>query len=196
MNIEDYRSNKKYKKKLVLKKSVRGFLTRLMLTVIIVLIGLISVKSNSSIKKIITKNVYESSFNFGVAKNIYQKYFGSILPINKVIQKEQPVFSEKLTYKSDNTYKDGCVLNVSDNYMVPAIESGVIVFLGQKEEYGQTIIVEQINGVEVFYSNVEPVELKLYDYIEKGKLLGEVKGKKLYMVFSKDGKYLNYKDYI
>ena len=80
--------------------------------------------------------------------------------------------------------------------MVPAIESGVVVFLGQKEEYGQTIIVEQINGVEVFYSNVEPVELKLYDYIEKGKLLGEVKGKKLYMVFSKDGKYLNYKDYI
>lgn len=187
---------KTVKKKLVLKKSVRGFLTRLMLTVIIVLIGLISVKSNSSIKKIITKNVYESSFNFGVAKNIYQKYFGSILPINKVIQEEQPVFSEKLTYKSDNTYKDGCALNVSDNYMVPAIESGVIVFLGQKEEYGQTIIVEQINGVEVFYSNVEPVELKLYDYIEKGKLLGEVKGKKLYMVFSKDGKYLNYKDYI
>lgn len=78
---------KTVKKKLVLKKSVRGFLTRLMLTVIIVLIGLISVKSNSSIKKIITKNVYESSFNFGVAKNIYQKYFGSILPINKVIQK-------------------------------------------------------------------------------------------------------------
>ena len=36
----------------------------------------------------------------------------------------------------------------------------------------------------------------LYDYIEKGKLIGEVKGKKLYMVFSKDGKYLNYKDYI
>lgn len=187
---------KTVKKKLVLKKSVRGFLTRSMLTVIIVLIGLIFVKSNSSIKKIITKNVYESSFNFGVAKNIYQKYFGSILPINKIIQEEQPVFSEKLTYKSDNTYKDGCVLNVSDNYMVPAIESGVIVFLGQKEEYGQTIIVEQINGVEVFYSNVEPVELKLYDYIEKGKLLGEVKGKKLYMVFSKDGKYLNYKDYI
>ncbi len=187
---------KTVKKKLVLKKSARGFLTRLMLTVIIVLIGLITVKSNSNIKKIITKNVYESSFNFGVAKNIYQKYFGSILPINKVIQEEQPVFSEKLTYKSDNTYKDGCVLNVSDNYMVPAIESGVVVFLGQKEEYGQTIIVEQINGVEVFYSNVEPVELKLYDYIEKGKLLGEVKGKKLYMVFSKDGKYLNYKDYI
>ena len=32
--------------------------------------------------------------------------------------------------------------------------------------------------------------------IEKGKLIGEVKDNKLYLVFSKDGKYLNYKDYI
>lgn len=187
---------KTVRKKLVLKKNIRRFLTRLMLTIIIALIGLIAIKSSPNIKKIIVKNVYEKNFNFGVAKNVYQKYFGNVLPISKVIQEEQPVFNEKLTYKSHNTYKDGCVLNVTDNYMVPAIESGVIVFLGEKEEYGQTIIIEQIDGVEVFYSNVEPVELKLYDYVEKGKLLGEVKGKKLYMVFSKDGKYLDYKDYI
>ena len=80
--------------------------------------------------------------------------------------------------------------------MIPALESGVVVFLGEKEEYGTTIIIEQINGVEVFYSNVNAVNLKLYDYVEKGKLIGEVKGNKLYLVFSKDGKYLNYKDYI
>ena len=36
----------------------------------------------------------------------------------------------------------------------------------------------------------------MYDYIEKGKLLGEVKGKELYMVFQKEGKYLNYKEYL
>ena len=80
--------------------------------------------------------------------------------------------------------------------MIPALESGVVVFLGEKEEYGTTIIIEQINGVEVFYSNVDALNLKLYDYVEKGKLIGEVKDNKLYLVFSKDGKYLNYKDYI
>ena len=48
----------------------------------------------------------------------------------------------------------------------------------------------------MFYANIEPINLKLYDYIEKGSLLGEAKNNKLYLVFSKDGKYLNYKDYI
>ena len=80
--------------------------------------------------------------------------------------------------------------------MIPTLESGVIVFIGEKEEYGKTIIIEQINGIEVFYANIEPINLKLYDYIEKGSLLGEAKNNKLYLVFSKDGKYLNYKDYI
>ena len=80
--------------------------------------------------------------------------------------------------------------------MVPSIESGIVVFMGEKEGYGNTIIIEQVNGVDVYYSNINPSNIKLYDYIEKGKLLGEVKDNKLYMVFQKDGKYLDYKKYI
>lgn len=188
--------NKTVKKKLVLKKNIRNFLIRSMLTIIIVLISLIAIKSNKTIKNIIVKNVYENNFKFGKAKELYQKYFGSVLPIEKVIQEEKPVFNEKLTYKKHNTYKDGCVLTVDKNYMVPALESGVVVFLGEKEDYGTTIIIEQIDGIEVFYSNVDAINLKLYDYVEKGKLIGEVKKDKLYLVFSKDGKYLDYQKYI
>ena len=40
------------------------------------------------------------------------------------------------------------------------------------------------------------LNLKLYDYIEKGELLGEAKDGKVYLVFSKEGKYLDYKNYI
>ena len=43
------------KKRLVLKKNIRQFLIRCMLTVIIVLITLIAIKTNNDIKKIITK---------------------------------------------------------------------------------------------------------------------------------------------
>lgn len=122
--------------------------------------------------------------------------FGSIVPIEKIVKEETPVFSEKLTYSTSNAYKDGVALSVSKNYMVPSLQSGIVVFIGEKEEYGSTIIIEQIDGIEVFYSNVTTDNLKLYDYIEKGSLLGEAKTNKIYLVFSKDGKYLNYKDYI
>ena len=46
------------------------------------------------------------------------------------------------------------------------------------------------------YSNIKNNKYKLYDYIEKGELLGEVNGDNLYISFQKNGEYLDYKNYI
>ena len=70
------------------------------------------------------------------------------------------------------------------------------MFIGEKENYGNTIVVEQTDGIEVFYSNIKLNNIKLYDYLEKGELLGEVNDNTLYLVFEKEGKYLDYKEYI
>ena len=45
-----------------------------------------------------------------------------------------------------------------------------------------------------WYSNVNS-SLKLYDYIEKGSLIGESLNNNIYLVYKKDGKVLNYEDY-
>ena len=79
--------------------------------------------------------------------------------------------------------------------MVPILESGVVVFIGEKDDYKNTIIVEQVDGIDVFYGNIKTNNIKLYDYVEKGELLGEA-NKELYLVFQKDGEYLDYKEYI
>ena len=71
----------------------------------------------------------------------------------------------------------------------------MVVFIGNKENYGKTIIIEDLDGVDYWYGNISSTSLKLYDYVEKGNPVGEVK-KDLYLVFSKDGKYLNYEEYI
>lgn len=189
-------NKKKVKKRLVLKTNVSSFLSKLLITIIIFLIGSILVKQNPTIKKYITENIYEKSFQFTKIKQIYKKYFGDIIPLDDLVSNSQPVFNEKLTYSSTNIYKNGVELTVNNNYMVPNLESGIVIFMGEKEDYGQTIIIEQIDGIEVFYSNITPNNLKLYDYVEKGKLLGETKNNKLYLTFYKDGVYLNYKDYI
>ena len=183
-------------KRLVLKKCIRRMLSKTLITIIIFLVGLILVKQNKDIKNFIIENVYEKSFKFTKVKKVYEKYFGNILSINKIVKEETPVFEEKLNYSKKNAYKDGVALTVSNNYLVPVLESGIVVFIGQKEEYGDTIIIEQTNGIDVFYSNIDTTNVKLYDYVEKGSLLGEVKNNKLYLVFQKDGKYLDYKEYI
>lgn len=189
-------TRKTVKKRLVLKKEVRSFITRLLFTILIFLVGMILVKGNTKIKNVILENVYNKNFKFTKMKGFYEKYFGDVLSLDKISVKEQSVFQEKLTYKKANTYLDGVKLTVDKNYMVPVLESGIVIFMGEKEQYGYTVIVEQIDGVDVYYSNIQVDNIKLYDYIEKGELLGEVKTDKLYLVFQKDGKYLSYKDFI
>ena len=58
------------KKRLVLKKNIRQFLIRCMLTVIIVLITLIAIKTNNDIKKIITKRFFDGRTQMEVADEI------------------------------------------------------------------------------------------------------------------------------
>lgn len=45
-------------------------------------------------------------------------------------------------------------------------------------------------------SNLENISVKLYDYVNSGDYLGEVKGEDLYLVFEKNQEYLKFEDYI
>lgn len=183
------------RERLVLKKSIRNVLNKLLVSIIIFFIGMILVKQNPSIKTPLQVNLFEKSFKFQRIKSFYEKYFGNILSVEK-ISKEESVFNEKIAYNKLDKYKDGVKLEVTNNYMVPIIESGVIVFIGEKEEYGNSIIISQIDGKETLYGNVNINKYKLYDYVEKGELLGEVNGNNLYLKFEKEGQVLDYKEII
>lgn len=178
--------------------NVKKYLINLVVRSLIVVIVLISLaivyKSDSSLKDNISSYFFEESISFTKIKKIYDKYLGGILPI-KNEDNTTEVFNEKLSYNSSSIYYDGVKLSVAESYLVPNLEEGMVVFIGEKENYGKTVIIENLDGVDFWYGNITNTSLKLYDYIEKGSLVGEVNGD-LYMVFSKDGKYLNYEEYI
>lgn len=188
--------NKVLKERLVLKKSVKRLINQTLISIIILLIGLIVIKKDSSLKDNINKKLYEDSIEFTKVKNLYDKYFGDIIPVNNLLVQEEAVFDEKLNYSKQEQYKDGVKLYVSNNYMVPVLRDGIVVFIGEKEGYGNTIVVEQTDGIDVFYSDIKEVDVKLYDYVEQGTLLGEVKDNYMYLVFQKEGNIIDYKKYI
>ena len=64
-------ANKTIKKKLVLKKEVKVFLNKLLISIIIFLIALISVKKTPTLKPVIKDKIYEDSFKFIKIKNLY-----------------------------------------------------------------------------------------------------------------------------
>lgn len=80
--------------------------------------------------------------------------------------------------------------------MIPSLESGIVVYIGEKENYKQVVIVQQMNGVDVWYGNIKQANVKLYDYVEKGSLIGQVDNKTLYLVFQKEGKFVDYQSYL
>ena len=82
---------------------------------------------------------------------------------------------------------------MGSNYAVPVLESGIVVYKGEKDNYGNTIIVQQINGIDMWYGNIIDSNVKLYDYVTKGSILGNCNDY-LYVVFKKDGNVLPYEE--
>lgn len=193
---EKYRKyiNKNKEKENKPQKYLKGLLIRITIVIILFLSLTIVCKSNETIKNKVQKYLYTEDISFTKIKNIYNKYLGGIMPLKKEVNTEK-VFSEKLKYKNISIYYDGIKLDVEDNYLVPALREGMVVFIGEKPNYGNTIIIEDLNGIYFWYGNISSSSLKLYDYVETSTLIGEA-DKTLYMVFSKDDKYLNYEEYI
>jgi stage IV sporulation protein FA len=172
------------------------FVTKLMVLSIIFLGALIFTKTSTTNKQMLYDTIFSDNLSFATINNFYNKYLGGILPFKDVIKNGKPVFEEKLVYSEVNIYKDGVALSVVDSYLVPSIESGIVVFVGEKEDYGNVVIVQQGDGVDVWYGNVNNLSVKMYDYIEGGSLLGEAVDNKLYLVFKKEGKVIDYKEYL
>ena len=101
-----------------------------------------------------------------------------------------------MTYENDSKYHDGVKLTVAKNYLVPIQEEGMVIFIGEKENYGNVIIVEGVDGIDIWYGNMETSTAKLYDYVEKNTYLGTTKDNTLYLAYQKDGKFLNYQEYL
>lgn len=173
-------------------KKINNFVSRVLIGFIIFLMCVIVMNVNGDVKSFVKNDILGNNMSFTKISNIYNKYFGKVIPINESGIDDKTVFNEKLEYSDLKDYKDGYELNVKNNYVVPNIKSGIVVFIGEKEGYGNTIIVQGIDEIEYWYGNIENINVSLYDYISNGSVIGNVKGDKMYLVFQKDGKYLGY----
>ena len=177
-------------------KYLRSLILRSMVVIILFLVLAILSKSSQTYKDLIVSNIYEKNISFAKIKKIYNKYLGGITPLDKAIEKEITVFDEELSYEEASIYHDGVKLTVNNNYLVPIQEEGMVVYIGEKENYGDVVIIEGVDGVDIWYGNMEKISPKLYDYVEKNAYLGTTKDNILYLAYQKNGKFLDYKEYL
>ena len=84
---------------------------------------------------------------------------------------------------------------MEDNYLIPSINEGIVIFNGKKDDKN-TIIIQQPNKIDVWYSNLNNTNVKLYDYVDKNQIIGEANNNELYLSFYKDGVEIDYKKII
>ena len=189
-----YKCLEKIKPNAIKKGKVLKFINKCLMAVLLGVISLIVMEYSPKFKTFMNEEVLGKNISFGFIGKIYNKYFGEVLPTteDKVVE----VFYEKLAYSKIEKYMDGEKLTVSNNYLVPVIDSGIIVFIGEKEGFGKIITVEQEDKATITYGNIKNTDLKLYDYVTKGKFLGEIDGDILYLIINKDNNNIGYETYI
>lgn len=172
------------------KKYLKSFFIRVLLSVILFLIVGISINRSDKFLLLYKNNVYDKNLSFSFFNNIINKFLGKTLFVDENVTS----VNKEIKYSSYNSYKDGAVLNNISN--VYPFKSGIVVFIGDKEDYGSTVIIQGMDGIDYWYSNISDIGVKLYDYVEDKNIIGNAIDNKLYVLFMKDNKFLDYNDYL
>lgn len=173
---------------------IKRMIYKIMIVMILVLFGTLIIQKSNNIRNIIYDNVYVNYLNFSKVKNVYNTYLGNVIPFQNIV-KEEPVFNEKLKYKEKSKFNNGVKLTLKNN-IVPILDSGIVIFIGNKDGFNKTVIIENIDGVEEWYGNLDNINVKLYDYVKKNDILGDSVNNTLYLEFKKDNKPLDYNKFL
>ena len=186
------KSFKDNKIKLRNNKKLSKYLTKFLLAIIFFLVSVIFTNISDKNLLFYKEYVFTESLPFTKIKGWYEDLFGEVLPKE---DNTATVFNGKLVYKSIENYESGEKLVVNANSLVNNLTSGIVVYSGDKDNYGNTVIIQGIDGVDIWYGNLENVSVNLYDYIEAGTVIGQTKDENLYLVIKKDNEFIKYENY-
>ena len=174
-------------------KYAKGLISRSLIAIIFVLGSIIFTNISDKNKELYQKYVLEDSLEFTKINELYQSVFGSV-DITKKNNDSEVVFGS-ITYTNVEPFKNGVKLTVGMNEVVNVITSGIVVFIGDKDDLGNTIIIQGNDGVDIWYSNITDSDIKVYDYVEAGSILGTSNSDDIYLTICKDGEFMSYEEY-
>jgi hypothetical protein len=160
----------------------------MLLSIIVVLVSLIITNFDKDIRSEFKRIVLEENINFGKFKKIYNEFVGGkekedtlVVSLTNLIDYE----------KIDNSYR----VKVTSDDAIEFMASGFIVYVGNKDDLGNTVIVQGNDGIDIWYSNVSLNNYSLYDYVRKGEILGSSLSDYYLFTIIKDGKKIKYEEY-
>ena len=173
MTYEEYKNNKNPKEHKIIKVILNKLFTIIIFTMIIVIISNLSPK----FREFVYNNVLNNSLDFSF--------------VNKILEKTSNVFKEEQTkqvfneIKEYEPYKDGIKYKIKEKENIYLKDSGIVTYIGGKEGYNNTVIIQQSNGYYAWYGNIKE-NVKLYDYVESGTQIGTASNEYYYVLLKDD----------
>lgn len=178
------------------KRFLFSTLIKTLIVIVLFLGSLIYIRQSDDNKDNFKNVVYNNSLSFAKIYSLYNKYLGDVIPFKNAFKDNTKlVSSDKITYSNITKESNGYILDVSSDYALSSISSGIVVEKKKNDTYGNLIKVQDKEGLNVTYGMLSDINVDLYDYVEKGEIIGKA-NKKLYLIFEKDGKYLSYEKYL
>ncbi len=180
MTYEEYKNKKDSKANNIFKKILSKLFTIVIFTMIVITLSNMSPK----FKSFIVDKVLNSTIDFSFVNKLSNK----VTNVFKTSNNTLPVVKEENNRKE--RYKDGIKYIVNKGASVNIKDSGIVTYIGNKDGYNNTVIIQQSNGYYAWYGNIKE-EVKLYDYIESGSKIGETLTNEYYYILLKDNKPVN-----
>ena len=174
--------------------NINKALSKILLAIIFILLCLIANNYSNKFANYYNKYFQNNNFKFNKGLKLYQKVIGK-----PIFLKEEGLSSQVVDLDNHYQIKDyleGKQLEYEKNGLVNAFNSGIVVFIGNKDNYGNTVIIQGIDGVDIWYGNITDLSINLYDYVEKNKIIGKPINELIYLKIEKDGNNLNITDYL
>ncbi|GIN87006.1 stage IV sporulation protein FA [Heyndrickxia sporothermodurans] len=166
------------------------FIFKILASALLVLIVAIVFKSTTpkldQVRSFVT-NTLKTEFQFAAVSDWYEKQFGkpfAIFPVKNEkknstdVAKEEYVMpaSAKVLTEFSNDGR-GVTIETKNDMSVNAMDGGVVIFAGKKDDLGKTVIIQHSDKTESWYGNLYSIDVHLSEHIDSGKKVGSVSNK-------------------
>ncbi|MEK4668572.1 M23 family metallopeptidase [Niallia sp. FSL R7-0271] len=165
------------------------FLLKILGAAVLFLIVAIVVRNQSpSFQKAETsiRQAMNQEFNFAFVSNWYEDQFGKPLAFLPSTAEDDSTGEEQLQQyalsASGKILEDFAdtgqrvAIETGIDTSVQALNEGTVTFIGEKEGFGNTVVIQHSDKSESWYGNLEEVDVNIYQSVKKGSKVGLASG--------------------
>lgn len=116
-------------------------------------------------------DVFEGEFQFAKVGNWYESTFGeplTFLTSDKVLDNHSEVIQTSGKVLENFQVNGQGIMIETTVTKVEAFEEGLVIYAGEKDDLGKTVIVQNVDGSETWYGQLDGISVDVYDEVKKG----------------------------